>query len=438
MMLFKLAFRNMRRSARDFAVYFFTLVLGVAVFYVFNAIGTQTAYLKLAADMRQVAELMKNVISTLSVFIAFVLGFLVVYANRFLMKRRNGEFALYLLLGMGKGSVAVILLLETALVGVISLILGLAAGVGLSQVMSVVVARMFEADMSAYTFVFSAEAFLRTVVCFLVILAVSVVFNLILVGKCRLIELMTSGRRAERIRMKNPILSAVVFAAAAVLLGRAYYLVTGGAQFIRSPGGIVWPIAMGAAATLLLFWALSGLLLRLLSAMKKRYFRGINSFTFRQISSRISMTSTAMAVICLMLFATICVMSSAMSIRDSMNANLRRYAPADVLLTRVVRDGETGERLPDIEEFYAENGIDAEAYFSKSEKLYTYQDPELTIGDSFGEMRDFAAENLPSGMFSMDQTIVGISDYNRLARFYGNPEYELEDGTYLILCDYVI
>ena len=113
MTLFKLSASNMKKSIKDYAIYFFTLVLGVAIFYVFNAIETQTAMLQISADTRQVVQLMSKIIAGVSVFIAFVLGFLIIYASRFLMKRRNKEFGLYLILGMGKRKVSTMLHRDT-------------------------------------------------------------------------------------------------------------------------------------------------------------------------------------------------------------------------------------------------------------------------------------------------------------------------------------
>ena len=102
MMLFKLAFKNIKKSVSDYAIYFFTLVLGVAIFYVFNAIDSQTAMMKVSESTRDIIDLMLNMLSGVSVFVSFVLGFLIIYASRFLMKRRNKEFGIYMTLGMSK------------------------------------------------------------------------------------------------------------------------------------------------------------------------------------------------------------------------------------------------------------------------------------------------------------------------------------------------
>ena len=83
--------------------------------------------LKISADTRQVVQLMSKIIAGVSVFIAFVLGFLIIYASRFLMKRRNKEFGLYLIIGMGKRKVSTMLFIETLIIGLVSLVVGLLA-----------------------------------------------------------------------------------------------------------------------------------------------------------------------------------------------------------------------------------------------------------------------------------------------------------------------
>ena len=138
-MLFKLSLKNIRKSVKDYAIYFVTLVLGVAVFYIFNAIDAQTSYFIVSSSTSQALQLMTRTITVFSVFIAFVLGFLIVYASRFLMKRRNREFALYMILGMKKTSIAAILSIESIAIGILSLAIGLLAGIGLSQLLSLLV-----------------------------------------------------------------------------------------------------------------------------------------------------------------------------------------------------------------------------------------------------------------------------------------------------------
>ncbi|MDE7094035.1 MAG: FtsX-like permease family protein, partial [Oscillospiraceae bacterium] len=184
-MLFKLSVSNIRKSLRDYAIYFFTLIIGVSVFYVFNAIGTQAGYLQVMDSRTDVIELLTSVLSSVSIFVAIVLGLLIVYASRFLMKRRNKEFALYLILGMGKGKISAILLIETMIIGIGSLGVGLLVGIGLSQLMSALVVNLFEADMSAYKFSISSEAIGKTVLYFAIMYLVVMIFNSMIITKLK-------------------------------------------------------------------------------------------------------------------------------------------------------------------------------------------------------------------------------------------------------------
>ena len=155
MTLFKLSLKNMHQSLKDYAIYFFTLILGVAIFYIFNAMDSQTIMIEATSSKREMIELTVQVMSVLSVFVSFVLGFLIIYASQFLIKRRKKEFAIYMLLGMSKAKISRVLLLETLSIGLVSLIAGLGIGVVLSQGMSVVVASLFEVPMTGLRFVFS-------------------------------------------------------------------------------------------------------------------------------------------------------------------------------------------------------------------------------------------------------------------------------------------
>lgn len=102
-MLLKLAVRNIRRSVRDYSLYFVTLLFGVAVFYAFNSIESQSILFDIESQASQtVFETTQRMLNMFSWLVAGVLGFLIVYANRFLIKRRKHEFGIYLTSRSGK------------------------------------------------------------------------------------------------------------------------------------------------------------------------------------------------------------------------------------------------------------------------------------------------------------------------------------------------
>ena len=444
----KLAFRNIKKSFKDYAIYFFTLILGVAIFYVFNSIESQTVLLDITESTYDIIDTLSNMLSGASVFVAFILGFLIIYASRFLMKRRNKEFGIYMLLGMSKRKISMILFFETILIGIISLAVGLGLGVALSQLMSMLVANMFEADMTRYEFIFSSDACIKTLIYFGIMYVIVMLFNVINVGKCKLIDLIQTSKKSETVKMKNPMLCTIVFILSVIALGYAYWLVTGGVnETVQTPDGIIKPIIIGAVATFFLFWSLSGLMLKIVMGMKNLYVKGLNTFTLRQVSSKINTTVFSMTIICLMLFVTICVLSSSLSLKNSMTENLNALAPADIQLSISVKDDswlDQGYNKAQIEnsklgvrKTLEAFGINIDDYLQESVEYNSYRMDGLTFGDSLGDSLEYIKSNTTSMIpYSMQEEIMTISDYNKIARFYGNEEYTLADDEYMIIADY--
>ena len=173
-MSMKLALRNVRRSMRDYAVYFVTLTLGVAVFYAFNAIedsrvlfeaqeGAANVFLASGAS---IFDILAQVMTYFSVVVAVVLGFLVLYANRFVVRARKKEFGTYLLLGMSPRQASSVVLMETLIVGVIALLEGLGLGFLISQAIAFATAGLIGVAISDYHLLFSARSAELTLGCF--------------------------------------------------------------------------------------------------------------------------------------------------------------------------------------------------------------------------------------------------------------------------------
>ncbi len=444
----KLSFRNIKKSIKDYAIYFFTLILGVAIFYVFNSIESQTVLLDVSKSTYEIIDMMTNMLSAASVFVAFILGFLIIYASRFLMKRRNKEFGIYMLLGMSKRKISMVLFFETILIGIISLVVGLGIGVILSQLMSMLVANMFEADMRKYEFIFSMDSCVKTFIYFGIMYVIVMFFNVINVGKCKLIDLIQTSKKSETVKMKNPLLCTIIFIVSSMVLGYAYYMVTGGIDAtIKTPEDILKPILLGAISTFFIFWSLSGLILKIVMSMKNVYVKGLNTFTLRQVSSKINTTVFSMTVISLMLFVTICVLSSALSLKNSMTANLNELAPADIQLSISIKDDKwlnQGYSVKQIEnsKLGVRKTLEAfdfhlDDYLKDYIEYNSYRMEDLTFGDSLGDSLEYIKNNSTSMIpYNMPEEIMTISDYNKVAKFYGNEEYTLNEDEYIIIADY--
>ena len=301
-MTLKLALGNVSRCARDYGVYFVTLALAVAMFYAFNSLGEQSV---LVDGFDRASESMLAMMTTFmqlfSAAVVVVLAFLVVYANRFLLKRRKREFGLYLMLGMSPLQVSKILLAEVAVVGVAALAVGILLGIAASQGMAFATAALMGATMSNYHFIVSTAALVMTLVCFAAIFVLSAIVDVIYISRRKLADLVSTHERSEKTPMRNPIASLLVFIASIVILAAAYWQLDVNGLVMMDEH--FWAAtALMVVGTTLFFWSIMGFVNALLARSKSLRFKNLHIFTLRQLSSKMNTAFASMTVICIMLF----------------------------------------------------------------------------------------------------------------------------------------
>ncbi len=442
-MLFKLSIKNMRKTIKDFAIYFLTLVLGVAIFYMFNSLDSQEAMMQVSSSTRELIKLMITMLGFVSVFVAVILGLLIVYANNFLINRRKKEFGTYMMLGMSKGQISRILLIETIFVGIISLIVGLVIGVFASQFMSVLVGKLFAADMSKFEFVFSKDACIKTCIYFAVMYIAVMIFNTFTISRYKLINLLNASKKNEQIKIKNLWVCILVFIIGVVILGYAYYKVTGGVNELSTADTILPIILMGIVGTILVFWSVSGFILKLVQLRKNIYLKDVNMFVLRQLHNKINTTVVSMSIICLMLFMTITILSSALSLNNTMRKDLEDTTPVDLNLYKTANLPEN-EKMSKAQiedsrktmiQTLEDNGFDMTKLKDVVE-IPIYATNELTWRDTLSPVYDEVKQQFPNLLYETAEEIVKVSDYNKIARLYGNIEYQLKYDEYIILCDF--
>lgn len=434
-MFFKLAFKNVKKSIKDFTIYFLTLSFGVCLFYLFNSIESQQAMLAMSEDKRRMMETLTQAIGGVSVFISIILAFLIVYANRFLIKRRKKELGLYMLLGMEKGKISRILIAETLFIGIFALGVGLLVGIVASQGLSVLTAQLFSAKMDDFQFVFSGSACGKTVLYFGIMFVVIMIFNSVSVSRFKLIDLLSAGKKNETLKVKNLGLSVVLFLLSAICLGFAYYMIMeNGMLEINSE---FWgAIVLGSIGTFLFFLSLSGFLLRVMKFNKKFYYRGLNMFVLRQINSKITTTFVSMTVICLMLLMAIGTLSVGAGFVNTMNSDLERATPYDV----TVLCGLDSQRNPqhiDMAKRFQDDGVDLDGLSSgyaqidvcnidaNMKEWFTYEE----MAEIY-PMQESAWEDNKFTQFDA----VRLSEYNATAALLGEPPLILDENECAITC----
>ena len=448
-MLARLAVRNVRRSVRDYAVYFVTLVFGVAAFYAFNSVQSQSVLFDLEGVASADAfDLTARFLGMFSVLIAFVLGFLVVYANRFLIRRRKREFGTYLLLGMRPAQVSAIVLMETVCVGAASLAAGLVLGTVLSQGLSFLTAGLFNIPMQQYRFVFSGEALRQTLLCFALVFAVVALFNTLSLRRCRLVDLLGAATRSERATVRRPWVGLLGFAVAVGLLAWAYVtlfesgLTEFGAEFWKAT-------ALMVAGTFLFFWSAAGFAVAALERTPGVYFRGLAMFTTRQVASKVNTAFLSLSTVCVMLFFSLAVFSTGSGLVQVFSDGVEEGTLFDATLTAnayLALEGGGEEAAADVAEragaydwdiarFLRESAPNWDEFVETSVQVDLYQPREGT--ETYGEVMERLGAGAGGGLQEQalaPQTVavVGLSQFNAARALAGREPIELSAGTYAV------
>lgn len=427
----KLAWRNIRRSLRDYSIYFMTLVFAVAIFYVFNSVVDQPAFLSLRSSTRRMAGGAIEAMEWLSVIMTGVVALLVLYANRVIVRKRSRELGTYLLLGMEQGRLALLLMAEVTVIGMAALLVGLVSGIFLSQFFALVVARLFGASLDSHSFVFSAGAAARTLVTYGITFVLVGLWQAAAVYRQKLIELITGVRKNEEIRLRSEALSWVLGAMSLLCLGAAYWLADQVSRDLalsprdsRIPPGAL----LGVVGTYLLFGALAGLLTRVRKGRPGGWLsHGLNLFLYRQVTSKINTHAAMLASITLMLTVTICAMSFGLGLGRGMAERAEAEAPFDYMLFSTVPGEDFAWAYQALEQggVTGAKTVQFQAGSSKQMRgmdLMMQEDAAWFLGtDGTTEYIAYVHANM-----------IGASTYQALRALKGYGPVDLPEGTYLI------
>lgn len=441
----RIALGNVRRSIRDFGIYFLTLVLGVAVYYAFNSVTQQSAVLRLSGNMRTLVQELGTIIRGVSIFVAVLLAFLVLFGNRFLIRRRKREFAIYLTLGMDRRHVSGIVAMESLAVGAGALVVGLAVGVLLSQALLYATARLFNTHVTGFGLMFSGQACAYTVMSFAIIFLVVGALNVLEVSRFRLIDLMNADRKGEKSLVRNLPLSVALFVVSLALIGVAYHELR-----VNGMYAIDWRFNLATAlvsvGTFLLFFSVSGFLLRLGQSARGFYLRGLNMFALRQLSSRVNSAWVSISIVCAALFLAITSTCGGFAIVSSINQSVSAITHYDVSIA-MYSTAQTSHAsdADDVsgsgkEALLKASVPDWDSLVADSARIDLYQDPSMRLnlktlrGDTGVELPDSFAK-YTNGLDKVPIYVVSLSQYNATLALRGDKPATLGANEALVTTD---
>lgn len=441
----RIALGNVRRSIKDFGIYFLTLVLGVAVYYAFNSVTQQSAVLSLSTDMRTLVRELGMVIGGVSVFVAVLLAFLVLFGNRFLIRRRKREFAIYLTLGMDRRHVAGIVAMESLVVCAGALVVGLAVGVLLSQALLYATAHLFNTHVTGFGLMFSGQACAYTVMSFAIIFLVVGALNVLEVSRFRIIDLMNADRKGEKSLVRNLPLSVALFVVSLALIGVAYHELR-----VNGMYAIDWRFNLATAlvsvGTFLLFFSVSGFLLRLGQSARGFYLRGLNMFALRQLSSRVNSAWVSISIVCAALFLAITSTCGGFAIVSSINQSVSAITHYDVSVAmystaQTSHASDADDVSGSGKEALLKASIpDWDSLVASSARIDLYQDPSMRLnlkalrGDTGVALPDSFAK-YTNGLDKVPIYVVSLSQYNATLALRGEKPATLGANEALVTTD---
>lgn len=407
----ELAAKNVKKSAKDYFIYFFTLTFAVCLFYTFNSIKDQFEILGIPDTFNYLAA-SQGAIAAVSVVSCMIIGFLVSYANRFLMKRRKKEFGVYFTLGMDRRDVGRLLMKETMKIGSAALLSGLLLGIGTSQVLSMITARISGAGLGSYSFIFSFGAAVAAVIFFGLTFAFVHFFNVRELKKMELIDLLYADRKNEEVPESKKrdallgILSILLFVSAFLLI-----FCLSETKFLEA---LTAGASLAAAGTVLFFISAAGIAADIMKKRKGFYYRKLHIFDVNQLGSRIKTAGISTAVVSILMYLSVSVMGIGMGLGQSAIIKKDKTAPYDISVEYYYFGDSTDDEMNGMSvlEKLEQQGAALPQYLESSADLTMYEQENLTESSLFA----ICTENTKVRRNFEDPPVLllGADDYNKV------------------------
>ena len=412
----QLASKNVKNSAKDYFIYFFTLMLSVCLFYSFNSISTQFESLGIEDPLSYLA-FSSGVLTAFSVLVCVILGALIVYANRFMLRRRKREMGIYATLGMEQRDLNRLLMRETFRVGAWSLAAGVVLGVFAAQVLSLLTARLTGISLESYRFMISFKSVILSVIFFGILFLFVYSFNVRELKRMSLMDMLYADVKNETVGSGNVLVKTIILLISAAMILGGYRILLGlGEQDVFKAlgyGGLLLIIG-----TVLFFTSVPELAVSLMKKNRLSYYRRLNVFTVGQFSSRIKTEGSALAMTCVLLFLALSLTVIGPGIGKYTINGVENATPYDGTISYAPYGSDSSAAAKDPLAHLEQSGFELGRIADQYEAFWTYE-----------------ASGVPLGFLTEDSdslTVIGIDDYNRLLALQDKPMKTLGEGEFAV------
>ena len=430
-MLGKLAYRNMKRSAKDYLIYILTMTVVSALMYAFNSLIFQNEL----TGMMEEDAMMPMMIGLATFFIVLIMAWLIHYMVRFMMEKRGSEFGIYMLLGMKKRTIARLYVRENLLLGSAALIIGCGLGILLSQILMSIMASMIYTEYTPHI-TFNKWTILMTVLCyggcyFLALFRCKRRFR-----KMNIHDLMESSRKNEEIKEGHEGIKKLLFPLSVLFILLFWTVFT----HLTSTGEIILFI-IGLVLTIYLFYmGLSAWITCYIRKKGKGIYRGQNLFLLRQFASKIRTMQFTMGTLTALFTLALMGASLALIFSDYEDKILPVKFPFDVLINSTDPEDnfederEILEKYADLQEMYIYH-----IYTDEDNQVNTWMLTNLEQWGGMYRKKDGSPDMEKiqdmlknDGTYCTYDTYMGITDYNYLREMLGYEPVSLGENEYAV------
>lgn len=414
----KLAFRNAKRSIKDYFLYLVTMILITSLMFAFNSMIFSEDIIKIFS----MAGVMAAMIGLATFFIIFVVAWLINYMIRFMMEKKSKEFGTYILLGMKKKEVKALFIRENIIIGIIGFLLGILPGIFLQQIFTTIFYSMFAKEY-LIKIEFSIESFLLTAVLYIGIYLFALFKSKKKFKKMTIKDMMITDKENESLTNKNEkakvilcILSVICFIVLDVML-----------IMDKFNSKSMWIFLALLIVSIYLFYkGVSSLVVSYIKKEGNGIFNKEKLFLLRQFASKIKTMEFTMATLTILFIFSIIGCSIAMMLGDYLNKSLDAKLPFDIIaFSDSIND--------DFEEY-----IDVIEKNTKIKDKFIYNIYEdgtdninMYLRNEFKYFKDENSESNFSEYFDYD-TYMKVSDYNKLRKMLGYSEVTLSHKGFFI------
>lgn len=412
-MLGKLSIRNAKRQAKDYIIYFITVIISVALMFSFNSIATSKDISELSSSMQYFSKS----ITGISIIIIFVMAWLINYTMKFMLEKRSKEFGTYQILGLEKKDISKMFTLENLIIGFLAFIVGIIVGTFLYQIFTSIIMNLFN-QIYEVKISFDIKAIGMTAVYFFGIFLLVLLNCRRKIKKTKVYDLLYASKKNENNIVKKSKGNIFVFILSIILLLSALFITY--KQFLdvnqMSDKQIFIAIILLIIGIYLFYIGLSSFIIKRFINNKKRKYKNNNMFLYRNLASKINTMSFTTATIALMFTIILIGGNVALLMNNMLNNEIEMGYPYEIMISTA--DGDFSKYKE-----YIEDNAEVKAMYEY--KMYYIKETGISKALEDTILKD-KTRNI--------ENVFSLTDYNQLREIAGYDKLELQENEILINC----